>query len=80
MILSFVYDLKMYQLDLKTTFLYGELNEEIYLGSRRQVLSKKDKKTWSADYTNAWMDWNRHLASKTNIFLVNCLCTGFILK
>ena len=80
MILSFVYDLKMHQRDWKTTFLFGELNEEIYLRSRWKVLSKKDKKTWSADYTNAWMGWNRHLASRTDTFKVDCLFTGFILK
>ena len=45
MILSFVavYDLEMHQLDIKTAFLYGELDEEIYLEQLEGVIKKGQK-------------------------------------
>ena len=42
------FDFQLEQVDAKTVFLHGEIEEEIYICSNRKALKNKEKKTWFA--------------------------------
>ena len=45
--LTIVYDLQIHQMDFKTTFLNGDIDEEIYMDQPEgSVTSGKEKKVW----------------------------------
>ena len=81
MILSFVavYDLEMHQLDIKTAFLYGELDEEIYLeqpegfikNGQEHMVCRLHKCLYGLK--QASRVWNRHF----DTFLLECLIGHF---
>ena len=66
-------DLELYHMDVKTTFLNGELDEEIYM--TQPVLKSRDKSAKCASSNVPFMDSNSHLDNGTSDFMTRLSLT-----
>ncbi|XP_030494848.2 uncharacterized protein LOC115710631 [Cannabis sativa] len=70
--LAVQYNLEVDQMDVTTTFLHGELDEDIYMENLRGIL-KKAVKEWSINWSNLYMDSNGHLDNGVKVmYLMVC--------
>ena len=54
MVLLAHYDLELHQMDVKTTFLNGDLYKNVYMAQPKGFVVKK-KNVWDAAYRNSFM-------------------------
>ena len=63
------YDYEIWQMDVKTAFLNGFLEEELYM-MQPEVLSIRKVLTECANSSNPFMDWCKPLGVGINVLIV----------